>query len=596
MRRERQTGRWAALAVFAAASAAAVLLASRITLYCDDYFYGVFFREGWDRFWELTKWHYLHFNGRAFVHFVAELALQFDTALYILLFPAMLACVFLLGGRLQSGGISWNLLLMTGGVGVMASLALPPVYLRSSLLWISAAFNYLFPLCVLLPTLWMYMREEGSAGGWTLTLVLSFLSGATTEQSGLAAVVCLGGWGLLAWLRRERTFWRGLLPGLLACAGYLTVIFAPGTWVRIGNENNSLMRILDPAVLKERFWLSMHYLTGGEGLPLLFVVFALLTAVHALLRGPKALLSGFAAAPVYLLLYRSGQELPCEALTVFYILLAAGVYLWRRKTIVRGLFLLGALAAQLIMMANVAAAPRTAIPAILLMLSVCASLLAECLEPFPVWAGGMVCAAAMAGCFLLFLPTYKGYAANAEVHARNIAALRDPQSKTAVLDLRLDGTYRYSMYFESAAYLDNAVVYYRAENKRLSYLDDQGPRPGLTNGKQSGLPIFEEEGGPVFPIVNTIVLCGGEAEWNYALGGTQACLNGVSCLFRPSGESFFLDPKTGEIVGEAFHADVYMPWYTYYVTGDTLRELFGVTWSYHSQGNVYYVQAGGTTS
>ena len=76
-------------ALLALAIAAAALLTSRITLYCDDYFYGTFFRGGLRHFWELTRWHYNSFNGRAFVHFLAELTLTCNTKLFTVLNPLM---------------------------------------------------------------------------------------------------------------------------------------------------------------------------------------------------------------------------------------------------------------------------------------------------------------------------------------------------------------------------------------------------------------------------------------------------------------------------------------------------------------------------
>lgn len=189
--------RWADALLFFAVSLALLLLTAKITVYCDDYFYGVFFRDGLGGFWELTKWHYLNFNGRAFVHFLAELALVFDTKLFVFLNPLMLAAAFAAGSRLQSGRTPWPTLLAACAAGMMGVLALPVRYLNTSILWISASFNYLFPITFLMAVLWLYRSDTEKSRLRPLTMLLIFLAGATTEQSGLVAIVCLGGWGSL---------------------------------------------------------------------------------------------------------------------------------------------------------------------------------------------------------------------------------------------------------------------------------------------------------------------------------------------------------------------------------------------------------------
>ena len=87
------------------------------------------------------------------------------------------------------------------------------------------------------------------------------------------------------------------------------------------------------------------------------------------------------------------------------------------------LLLLGMLSAQLVMITNTSADYRTAFPAILLLLTVCASLLAELAEKLPAPASAAALAAASAACFILFLPTFRGYAANAGINAENLAAM-----------------------------------------------------------------------------------------------------------------------------------------------------------------------------
>lgn len=592
----RPLGQWAAPLLPAAAFLALLLLTAKITIYCDDYFYGLFFRDGWSGFWDLTVWHYLNFNGRAFVHFMAEVALIFDTKLFIFLNPLMLAVAFLVGSRLQSRETPWRLLLPVSAVGMMAVMALPIQFLNTSLLWISASFNYLFPIFFLMPVLWRLRKDTEKGRLHPLTMVLIFLAGATTEQSGLAAIVCLGGWSFLCWLRKRLPLWQGFLPVLLSGAGYASVIFAPGTWVRVGNERGGgfLSFLTDPAELLARFRLATNFFTGEAGVPLLILLLCLLMAVHVLLtrRAPKVLLSGAAAAAAYFLLRQGGHYAAASVLAVLFLLFASLVYLLQDRTTLRGLLLLGMLASQLVMILNSSAAPRTAVPAILLLLIVCASLLSECLESLkglPQWGVPLLAVAAMAALFPFYLTTYQGYAANQAVNQANEQALRQHDQEPIVLNLSLNQDYRHLMYFESRAYMDYALEYYGVTSEKISYTGSDLELSGLYNGQRAGLPAFRDGGTLFLPIQDIAQLCGGDGEWNYVYHGTVIWLDQAAYLFLPSGEVYAWDQAAQRPSSEAMYSDVRC-FYTYYAPAELFQQLLGITVTYNQAENIYYVQ------
>lgn len=589
-RKTQRAGVWTGAALFAAAFLAALLLVSKITVYCDDYFYGIFFRDGWENFWELTTWHYVNFNGRAFIHFAAELALIFDTKLYTLLCPLMLACVFLLGGRLQTKEVSLPLMLFTAALGIMAVVAMPLDFLNSSLLWISAGFNYLFPIFVLVIVFWLYRKSPEGKGFWIGTLILSFLAGATTEQSGLAAAVCLGGWGLLSWLRKELSFWRGLLPGLLAGVGYLTVIFAPGTWVRVGNEvSGGLLSILSPKVFVSRVYLSMIYMTGKNGIPALFVIFALLTAAHVLIarKGPRLLLLGFPAAGAYVLLILLNLWPIAEAMSLLYFIFVAVVWLLKPETTVRGLLMMGMLASQLVMCIPGESATRTTVPAILLLLTVCASVLGECLMEVPLWAAAAATAVGLGVLFPFFLPNYRGYAANAVILEENRARWEE-KADPIVLNVDADKAYGHLMYTHSDSYLENGMRYYGVTDQRISYESDVQTVSGLY-GLRAGLPVIEEDGVLFFPIQCVARLCGGEGWWIGEYGGTTASVGDRCYLFQNDGGVYEWDQEAGERGELVAHSAIKLPWYTFYAQADVMCELLDLTLDYDAQTNIYFL-------
>lgn len=596
-RRKARTDWWAAPALFAVSFLAVLLLTSKITVYCDDYFYGIFFRNGWDKFWELTIWHYLYFNGRAFVHFMVELALIFDTKLFVLLNPLMLAWVFLMGGRLQSRRTSWRLLILTSAIGILAVLALPVEYLNTSILWISAAFNYLFPVAFLLLAFWRYQRDTARKRLHPLTLVLAFLAGATTEQSGVAAVVCLGGWGILCWLRKKIPAWQAFVPVGLACVGYLTVILAPGTWVRIGNETGGgLLAFLRGGEILDRFRLAMEYLTGSSGLPILFTAFCLLVAGHAFVthRAPRLLLASPVGAALYLLLWAWEHYFMAEVLSVIVFLLVAGIYLLQPRNTARGLLVLGMLAAQIIMLVNTSTAPRTTVPAILLLLVVCMSLLAECMEYFPQWSAFLVTVAAMAVLLPLFLPTYQGYADNAVLIKQNETALWEKTEDPIVLNLDIDETYAHWMYYVGASYLENAMDYYGITTEKIAYVGSKWDVAGLYNGSRSGLPAYRSDGQLFLPIQSAAQLCGGDAEWDWDHEGTVTWVGDNCYIFQKNSEVYRWDRETGQPCSNVIYSDVRAPWYASYAPAELMEELFGITVTYNQAENIYYVQKEGT--
>lgn len=598
-----RSGLWAGPLLFGLAVLGVLLLTAQITVYCDDYWYGTFFREGWGKFWELTVWHYQNFNGRAFVHLMAELALLFDTKLFVVLNPLMLSLVFLLGQRLQTGKTPdrnppWPILLLSSGLGILAVLALPLEYLSTSLLWISAAFNYLFPLCFLFVTFWLCRRDFSGPWPFAGLCLMSFLSGATTEQSGLAAVVCLGGWGLLGLLRKRLPPWKALLPGALACLGYATIILAPGTWVRVGREiGGGVTKVFQLDELLFRFRLSMRYFTGSDGIPALFTAFALLWGLHwALCHRKRPLwgLLGPGAAALYLALLGSSHYFLAELFTVLCFLAAAVSDLLSPETTVRGLLLSGMLAAQMVMLLNRSAAPRTAIPAILLLLTVCASLLSEILTALPRFSRWLSPLAAVLGlaCLLpFFLPTFQGYAKNAPVFQANQRELRDRSDDVILLCADLDPKFAHYSYLFSDSYLQNAMEYYGVTDEKIQYTSSREKIAG-TYCRRAGLPVIEKDGKPCAALLGTVEMCGGKGYWDGKNSGTVISLGDQSYLIQNNGRVFGWDPAAKKRLELLETVDIWVPIYTYYVPIEDFRRLFSITFSYHPEENIYYFSAG----
>lgn len=583
---------------------AVLALTAQITLLCDDYWYGTFFRGGLSGFWEETVWHYCNFNGRAFVHFIDELVLLFDRYLYIVLCPAMLAFIFIMGQRLQGRENPWWTTLLTSGAGALAVVSLPLGFLRSSLMWISAGFNYIFPLCVLFLALWLFQRNFSSPRAWIGVEIAAFLAGATTEQIGFAAMIALCGWGLLSLIRRQLPFWKAALPGALSCVGYATVVFAPGTWVRVGREmdiGGGVLALLHRDEFRYRLQLSMRFFTGQDGIPALFLVFAVLFGLWLGLRKHNLLwaIPGVGAAAVYLLLIGTEHYFIAELFTVL-TFAAAGIYfLFRPETTNRGLLLFGMLGAQLIMLLNRSACERTTLPAILLLLIVGASILADSfttLRGFASvnfsWAAPAVTACIFAALLPCYLPTLIGYAKNIPVVQANEKEWRDRSDDVVRLNMDLDSAYSMWDYYTTDKFFIDAIEYYGVIDQSIAFYSEDEKFSGL-QGTSPGLFTYIKDDKLYLPIASSLRVCGGSGDWNYAESGIVGLLEDKSYLITNGGKVLTWDAENEKTIEEVGSIDIYVPYYTHYTDAETFCELFDLELEYDPDENVYHIRQKG---
>lgn len=551
--------------------------------------YATFSRGGLSHLVERMVWHYTEFNGRTFIHLVAAFVLQWGTKLFTVLNPLMMGCVFVLGCRTMTKRAPWSVTMLLSGMSIWAVLAFPVEWLNTSILWISAAFNYLFPVCALLAAFWQYKRN----GNLVVTLILAFLAGATTEQCGLAAFICLVGWGGLSWLRKSMPLWKGLLPAFVAGIGYLTVVLAPGTWVRVGNEvHGGIGSVLDLPVLFERLTRELSVFLGEDALPFLFALLSAVSALHFLLtrRGSRLLLAGFPAAALYLCFFFTGHFVRASYFALAYLLFMAVLYLLREDTTPWGLLILGAAASQVVMILSTTASNRTTFPAYLMLMVVFTAIAAECLAPRRALVGILIACLTSAVCLPAYVPTLQNYAANSLVTTKNEKALMSGGFITIDLDLRSE--YKHSMLYDSPAYMDTTKEYYGITDEKITYVNAPWQVAGSYGSDTAGLPIvFKEDGRPFGSIVDVVKLCGGEAGWVSQQSGVVARLGDRCYLIRTNWETYEWDSETSQPVGERTFEEVWVPWYTYYLPLDTMQRLFGIQWEYNEEENIFYFSA-----
>ena len=591
--------------------AAAVLLLAMVlelavnrnlTVYSDDYWYGTFFQEGWRGFWENTKEHYQTTNGRVLIHILIPLLLLADTKIFVLVSPVLTALILLLGLRVQNRSMGPAALLLASGLGLLSVLGSEIQYLRMALYWLSAYFNYVFPLLFPLLVLWGMMRVEkgkGSPLGLAALGVCALVAGASTEQCGLVALVVLWGYWLLRLRKNGRRRWGLALFPVLASVGYLTVLTAPGSHARMERGiDGGIFSVLDPQVFLTRFFDVMGYLCGYGFWNVLFAVFCLLLGLLALRdrRLPRHLLSAFPAAALVVLLAVAGWQKPLAALTVLYTLYSAVTLLFRPRYQVTGLLLLGAGASVMMLVITTLYYARTFFPCLLLFLTVVWSLLFRVLDKGSFRVSALVCALLAVVFVVRYVPIYTGYAANRAVIDENLQAIEASRTSGELsLSIDLDPDYRFTMFFEGTYFLENFLQYYGLpQDIPLTFTSQIWDISQVQVGDQrSTFPALEKDGELLLPLEFVFQASGNLCQFYWTDHTFAITYEGEAYTLYEDGRLIRHLPEGGEEVVDTNCAPR-MPFsYTYtllYLPAEDLSRCFGISFAYDQENDCYVFQ------
>lgn len=522
----KNRGRVASYLVFFSVIGVMMLLLSYITLYSDDYQYAAFFRGGFSSFLNKTVNHYRNDNGRALVHFFAEVFLLCGTKLYAVVFPFLLAAAFSLGTTLKFGEkCSFSPVVTAAALAVF--LALPVEYLKETLCWVSGSFNYCFPFLLVMLYFTFASRE-----GWRsaiLAVLFGLLSGATTEQSGLAALVggCL--LALLATLRggkEKRLSAQAWLPIPFVLLGYLTVLLAPGTANRLAaSEGSGLYVLRHPTVFLHRLETVMTYFAGGNGVVasarwLILLLMILLGFLPLLLRRKRLrpLVAILPATVLYLLFLFLDWALGAH-LVVLFSLFFSGVWLLTDSDFsFDGILLLAGLASLGVMVFTELGAYRTVVPLLLFLITVLVRLAAVYLARCPF----LIKAASTCGVFLLCavlaFPTLRGYRANAALVRENEAAIRaGRETGTIILGTDFDDRYRHLLMFDGAYFFHHFRILYEIPEGTSVYLEGvhYAHYPVFLASEELSAHSVMTGGVLYLPLVELFRAMGGECVWDF---------------------------------------------------------------------------------
>ena len=217
--------------VFAAAFAVCFLSVRSVGLFNDDMLYKQVSVCSPAVILQFMKWHINFFNGRTLVHLFAMLFLRIKNGLLIWktvlsLCTAGTCLIISRIARKASRRKTSSLL------PVFFLFSVIPYMFTDSLYWLTGSFNYFFPVFLTLLLYLLVLNEKSIF----FTAVLSFICGASTEQTGL---MCAGMLFLIAadYAVKNRKLRAYHVINLVFCAaGYLTVMLSPGTFNRAESQ------------------------------------------------------------------------------------------------------------------------------------------------------------------------------------------------------------------------------------------------------------------------------------------------------------------------------------------------------------------------
>lgn len=587
-----------------AAMALLTVLNSQITLYSDDYWYGTFFDGGLSCFWQRMAQHYFETNGRFYVHLIVPFVLLFDTKLFVFLSPVLLALLYWFGAKLLDCACTVSELLVAAALGIFCTLACDVQYLRMTVLWISAYFNYVFPLCMTAIAAVFQLRHlsgRQSGAGHVVGLIFAVLAGASTEQAGIMSLVIIWGCALLHWIFAKTPLKRCWSYPVFALLGFLTILLAPGSWARVDRGvDGGILSCLHPTVFLSRFFDAMIYMVKYQTTVLLMVAVDTMAAVLCMTdkRLTRWLLTGLVMAAGQIIWFVTGlDKLACVWMALSQLALA-GMFLLRRENWPTALMLLASLAGNMVLIITTLGSERTAFEPIVALIIVAISLLMRLLRKLPRAAAGAVTCALALVCVCAYIPTLRGYMQSRRVVDKNLAAIEDSRrTGVCALDIDIDARYRFTMFFEGNYFLENFRQYYDIpDTTRIVYQSQRWNLARIASGDTVyDFPTLADDTGLYFPVEFAVQSAGGTATWSWKNQTYTITLDGKTYFAGRDGKLRVYLPEGGsKLLCDDF--TILLPFsetYTLlYCPAEALRDQLGVDWAFDEQQNVYTIVPG----
>lgn len=567
-------------------------LMTQLNLYCDDYRYATFFKDGLSGFWENTKQHYLITNGRVFVHLLLPVVLLFKTNLYMFLFPLFLLGIFYYGTKVQSDSFDFRQIVFAMTIAILLFLGMSLAHYRAAVFWVSGDFNYVFPVFFVLVTLFLLKRNLEKNKISPLTLIFCFLSGATTEQCGAMAMMGMFLLGITFFLRKKAKLSVCFIPLLLALFGYFTILMAPGTDARIDADGGgALGSVFQFEVFHQRYSNVFSYFTGENGYNLLGVLLfagvGLLPKVDKTVS--KILYVGILLAALSLLFDCLKWYGIATLIFIIFTFLFACYFLKKESFLGLSITLFLVLVSQGIMLFTTISSYRVAVPGILMLILGVSFLWCQILQRCNLVLGISFLAALFFVGLLSFLPMLYGCIQTNKVYDENIANLEEGE-RTGSADITVDfeDPCGYALLVGDTYFHYDFRTAYDVSPQTKIYLKCPTLPMVYANGQKSTAPALVWNSELYFPL-NSVL---GE----YDIGTKWHSDGRVTILYGDNSIELFENKCTiknsdGNVISK-FDAYTYNDFVmaTLFLDAKSFEKIFGLIYTYNAETNSYWIE------
>ena len=238
-----------------------------------------------------------------------------------------------------------------------------------------------------------------------------------------------------------------------------------------------------------------------------------------------------------------------------------------------GLLTLGAVMSQAMMMVSITFGPRTTMPFLITLAILSAIFLAELMQKIGHWLYPLVFAVIAFWSWHSYEPTYRGYAANKIIINQNLDTIEQANTEgEAVIRTDWDETYGYTMMNAGNYFLTSFREYYQLDDDVKIYFESENGVDLYIDEGRTTYQTLVAEGTPYFNLQEVVETLGGNIEFTEQ----EITLSYWHKQYTISKE----DEETWGLTRQKEN---------YYMNGDTLCSLLGLTYVYDENRNAYII-------
>ncbi len=565
-----------------------LLLLFRYTaMYADDYYYATFWRDGLVGFIKNELSHYQSFNGRVLVHLIAHTVLAAKDILFPITALALTSGLFAVFAR--EIGLPARRIPMMLTVAQLLLLLLPITILRESVLWASAAMNYLLPSLLAFAALGLLCKAAFYEARLHLPicLLLAFLCGASTEQVGLSvtATVCVI---LILLLIRKK---RKLLPAVISFAiaefaGVCTIFASPATLWRLFRENRSAYTNPLSALTERYCALSEITISAYAVFALFFILLPFSQLRRIIPKGFRYISFGIGTAIFMCAFPIFASIRPI----VFAVAIAALIYVSYRAIFTStqrainycGVILVFAVFSCAVMLCTESLTPRVTLPFMLSLIGVEASVICDLKMREPIKTATLICMT----CIVLTsdLGMLRGYYLNRRLYDDNLAAMAHGDTQVTY-DVSYDDRYRHDMMQDDGYYYTTYLDCYGISTNTTVYFRGDGCTPIFYGGIEAPIPMIYKNQTNFIPLEQTITALGGSHVYEYPY--SYFTFGELSATFDHRTMHMTVTDASGTS-DFALRESIYKMLYVY-IDIDAAKQIFGIRADVTASGCLIYL-------